>query len=127
MRICIECKDIIIEESLKLFLKEYLVMKKDCDFLISDVKIHTQKPLFIISQNSPFLSIPFSKEALLQALKEFDDAIKLAAQNLLLEQKRILEEKINLISNEFRKEYENKIDEAIKELKTRLMESLNEK
>ncbi|ENO8742034.1 ornithine carbamoyltransferase, partial [Campylobacter jejuni] len=64
MKISLECKDLIIEKTLELFLKDHLVMKKNCDFIISDEKIYTAKPLFIISKNSPFLSIPFSKEAL---------------------------------------------------------------
>ncbi|EAI2790706.1 ornithine carbamoyltransferase [Campylobacter jejuni] len=129
MKISLECKDLIIEKTLELFLKDHLVMKKNCDFIISDEKIHTAKPLkplFIISKNSPFLSIPFSKEALFESLNEFDNALKAAALQLALEQKRLLEEKIDAIALEFKKDYENKIDLAIKDLKNKLVKALND-
>lgn len=124
MRIALECKDLIIERALELFLKEHLVMKKDCDFIISDSKIPSPKPLFIIAANSPFLSVPFSKEALLTSLNEFNEALKAATQRLVEEQRRILEAKIESISNEFRKEYESKIDSAICDLKDKLVKAL---
>ncbi|HEF3812417.1 TPA: ornithine carbamoyltransferase [Campylobacter jejuni] len=127
MKISLECKDLIIEKTLELFLKDHLVMKKNCDFIISDEKIYTTKPLFIISKNSPFLSIPFSKEALFESLNEFDNALKAAALQLALEQKRLLEEKIDAIALEFKKDYENKIDLAIKDLKNKLVKALNDK
>lgn len=126
MKISLECKDLIIEKALELFLKEHLVMKKDCDFIISDEKIHSLKPLFIINKNSPFLSVPFSKEALMTALEEFDNALQAAALKLALEQKRLLEEKIDSIALEFQKDYENKISSAIKELKSKLIKALND-
>ena len=126
MKISLECKDLIIEKTLELFLKENLEMKKNCDFIISDEKIYTAKPLFIISKNSPFLSIPFSKEALFESLNEFDNALKAAALQLALEQKRLLEEKIDAIALEFKKDYENKIDLAIKDLKNKLVKALND-
>ncbi|EIP9899154.1 ornithine carbamoyltransferase [Campylobacter jejuni] len=125
MKISLECKDLIIEKTLELFLKDHLVMKKNCDFIISDEKIYTAKPLFIISKNSPFLSIPFSKEAF-ESLNEFDNTLKAAALQLALEQKRLLEEKIDAIALEFKKDYENKIDLAIKDLKNKLVKALND-
>lgn len=97
MKISLECKDLIIEKTLELFLKDHLVMKKNCDFIISDEKIYTAKPLFIISKNSPFLSIPFSKEALFESLNEFDNTLKAAALQLALEQKDCLKKKLTLL------------------------------
>lgn len=124
MKISLECKDLIIEKALELFLKEYLVMKKDCDFIISDEKISTQKPLFIIAKNSPFLSIPFSKEALMNSLNEFDSALKTTAQKLADERRRVLEARIDEIANEFKRDYQSKIDLAISELKDKLVKAL---
>lgn len=103
MKISLECKDLIIEKALELFLKEHLVMKKDCDFIISDEKISTQKPLFIIAKNSPFLSLPFSKEALMNSLNEFDSALKATAQKLADERRRVLEARIDEIASEFKR------------------------
>ncbi|EAI3516452.1 ornithine carbamoyltransferase [Campylobacter coli] len=124
MKISLECKDLIIEKALELFLKEHLVMKKDCDFIISDEKISTQKPLFIIAKNSPFLSVPFSKEALMNSLNEFDSALKTIAQKLADERRRVLEARIDEIANEFKRDYQSKIDLAISELKDKLVKAL---
>ncbi|EJT3433133.1 ornithine carbamoyltransferase [Campylobacter coli] len=124
MKISLECKDLIIEKALELFLKEHLVMKKDCDFIISDEKISTQKPLFIIAKNSPFLSLPFSKEALMNSLNEFDSALKATAQKLADERKRVLEARIDEIASEFKRDYQSKIDLAISELKDKLVKAL---
>ncbi|EAJ1496277.1 ornithine carbamoyltransferase [Campylobacter coli] len=124
MKISLECKDLIIEKALDLFLKEHLVMKKDCDFIISDEKISTQKPLFIIAKNSPFLSLPFSKEALMNSLNEFDSALKATAQKLADERRRVLEARIDEIASEFKRDYQSKIDLAISELKDKLVKAL---
>ncbi|ELU0350261.1 ornithine carbamoyltransferase [Campylobacter coli] len=124
MKISLECKDLIIEKALELFLKEHLVMKKDCDFIISDEKISTQKPLFIIAKNSPFLSLPFSKEALMNSLNEFDSALKETAQKLADERRRVLEARIDEIASEFKRDYQSKIDLAISELKDKLVKAL---
>ncbi len=124
MKISLECKDLIIEKALELFLKEHLVMKKDCDFIISDEKISTQKPLFIIAKNSHFLSVPFSKEALMNSLNEFDSALKTTAQKLADERRRVLEARIDEIANEFKRDYQSKIDLAISELKDKLVKAL---
>ncbi|EOJ7848528.1 ornithine carbamoyltransferase [Campylobacter coli] len=124
MKISLECKDLIIEKALELFLKEHLVMKKDCDFIISDEKISTQKPLFIIAKNSPFLSLPFSKEALMNSLNKFDSALKATAQKLADERRRVLEARIDEIASEFKRDYQSKIDLAISELKDKLVKAL---
>ncbi|EAL8219832.1 ornithine carbamoyltransferase [Campylobacter coli] len=124
MKISLECKDLIIEKALELFLKEHLVMKKDCDFIISDEKISTQKPLFIIAKNSPFLSSPFSKETLMNSLNEFDSALKATAQKLADERRRVLEARIDEIASEFKRDYQSKIDLAISELKDKLVKAL---
>ncbi|TKX28301.1 ornithine carbamoyltransferase [Campylobacter estrildidarum] len=124
MKISLECRDVLIEKALELFLKEHLVMKKDCDFIISDEKIPCVKPLFLIAPNSPFLSVPFSKEVLFKSLNDFDNALKATAQRLAEEKKKILEAKIDSIAEEFRKDYQIKIDLAIGELKDKLVKAL---
>ncbi len=124
MRVSIDCRDLILERALKLFLKEHLTEKKDCDFIICDEKISNAKPLFIISDHSPFLQVPFSKEKLLDSLKEFDEALKTAAKKLAQEQKRLLEQKIDSIAKEFKKEYDERLDKAILNLKDRLVKVL---
>lgn len=127
MKIAIECKDLILERALILFLKEFLVLKKDCDFIICDEKLDINKPQFLINKYSPHLSIPFSKEELLNSLYSFDKALKELALKLAEEKKKSLEDKIEKIANEFRISYENEIDKAITSLKQRLIKAINEK
>ncbi len=76
MKISFECDCVLLEESLKLFLRDFISPRKDCDFIVADRKIETKKPVFVIAERSPHLQIPFSKEALISALEEFYSAIQ---------------------------------------------------
>ena len=76
MKISFECDCVLLEESLKLFLRDLISPRKDCDFIVADRKIETKKPVFVIAEHSPHLQIPFSKEALVSALEEFYSAIQ---------------------------------------------------
>ena len=77
MKISFDCDCILLQNSLELFLKEYISHKKDCDFIISDRKIESKKPVFIIASNFGHLQIPFTKETLLNTLEEFYSAIQI--------------------------------------------------
>ena len=76
MKISFECDCVLLEESLKLFLRDFISPRKDCDFIVADKKIESKKPVFVIAEHSPHLKIPFSKEALISALEEFYSAIQ---------------------------------------------------
>ena len=76
MKISFECDCVLLEESLKLFLRDFISPRKDCDFIVADRKIETKKPVFVIAERSPHLQIPFSKEVLISALEEFYSAIQ---------------------------------------------------
>ena len=76
MKISFECDCILLGESLRLFLRDFISPRKDCDFIVADRKIETKKPVFVIAEHSPHLQIPFSKEALISALEEFYSAIQ---------------------------------------------------
>jgi len=76
VKISFECDCVLLEESLKLFLRDFISLRKDCDFIVADRKIETKKPVFVIAEHSPHLQIPFSKEALISALEEFYSAIQ---------------------------------------------------
>ncbi len=127
MKIALECKDIILERALQLFLKEHLSRKKDCDFLICDEKVEFEKPQFLISKRSSQLAVPFSKAQLLQALSEFNDALQRLAEQIADEKIKALEDKIEIIAEEFRQQYQSDIDEAIGVLKDKLIKIINEK
>ncbi len=127
MKIALECKDIILERALQLFLKEHLSRKKDCDFLICDEKVEFEKPQFLISKRSSQLAVPFSKAQLLQALSEFNDALQRLAEQIADEKIKALENKIEIMAEEFRQQYQSDIDEAIGVLKDKLIKIINEK
>ena len=127
MKIALECKDIILERALQLFLKEHLSRKKDCDFLICDEKVEFEKPQFLISKRSSQLAVPFSKAQLLQALSEFNNALQRLAEKIADEKIRALEDKIEIMAEEFRQQYQSDIDEAIGVLKDKLIKIINEK
>ena len=127
MKIALECKDIILERALQLFLKEHLSRKKDCDFLICDEKVEFEKPQFLISKRSSQLAVPFSKAQLLQALSEFNDALQRLAEQIADEKIKALEDKIDIMAEEFRQQYQSDIDEAIGVLKDKLIKIINEK
>lgn len=76
MKISFECDCVLLEESLKLFLRDFISPRKDCDFIVANRKIETKKPVFVIAEHSPHLQIPFSKEVLISALEEFYSAIQ---------------------------------------------------
>ena len=76
MKISFECDCVLLEESLKLFLRDFISPRKDCDFIVADKKIEAKKPVFVIAEHSPHLKIPFSKEVLVSALEEFYSAIQ---------------------------------------------------
>ena len=76
MKISFECDCILLGESLRLFLRDFISPRKDCDFIVADQKIEAKKPVFVIAEHSPHLKIPFSKEALISALEEFYSAIQ---------------------------------------------------
>jgi len=71
VKISLECDCILLGESLRLFLRDFISPKKDCDFIVADKKIEAKKPVFVIAEHSPHLKIPFSKEVLISALEEF--------------------------------------------------------
>lgn len=127
MKIALECKDIILERALQLFLKEHLSRKKDCDFLICDEKVEFEKPQFLISKRSSQLAVPFSKVQLLQALSEFNNALQRLAEQIADEKIKALEDKIEIMAEEFRQQYQSDIDEAIGVLKDKLIKIINEK
>ena len=76
MKISLECDCILLGESLRLFLRDFISPKKDGDFIVADKKIEAKKPDFVIAEHSPHLKIPFSKEVLISALEEFYSAIQ---------------------------------------------------
>ncbi len=71
MKIAILCDSLLLKNSLEIFLKDYMSSYKNCDIVISDKKIDTDKLLAIISSDSNAdIKKPFSKSSLLMDLKK---------------------------------------------------------
>ncbi|TXE78293.1 ornithine carbamoyltransferase [Campylobacter peloridis] len=129
MKIALECKDLILEKTLEIALKDFLVLKKDCDFIICDEKINTQKPQFIINKKSNFLTLPFSIEELLCALNDFNTSLQSIAYKIALREKKIMNQKCEAILEKLRQESHQKIDEIFDfykiELKNLIKDDIN--
>jgi len=107
MKIALVCQSLLLSKSLKSFLKENIVVYKQCDFVISDKKIELDKPIFYISHTQgAHLQIPFSKASLYLALEAFENSLHVEAPCSLKHdvQPEFLEEKIAHLTEKFRQE-----------------------
>jgi len=110
MKIALACKSLLLSKSLEIFLKKNISSYKKCDFVISDSKIEIDKPLFLISNDSSNLKLPFSESALMIELDKFYNQIgankKISidkvheAKNVDLSEK--FKEKIDFLTKKFR-------------------------
>lgn len=72
MKIAVVCDSPLLKKCLEVFLKESLSSYSACDFVISDKKIDSEKPVFVISdEKGSNLKKPFSKTKLLKSLDEY--------------------------------------------------------
>lgn len=103
MKIAIECHSILLKKALQLFLRQFIVPLKQCEIVIADYDVNLPKPTFFIGTPRANLSKPFSKEMLLEAIKEFYAFTckpqVAPSQPLKLEAK--LEQKIEHLTQEF--------------------------
>jgi len=100
MRLFIRCKSPLLQKTLDIYLKE---LQTDdisiCDFCVSDTKINGKKT-FLIPKD---IAHPFTKEQLLQTLKEFHNKekymeIKKDLSKTIQELKKEQNKKINSIA-----------------------------
>ncbi|DAB27422.1 MAG: hypothetical protein A2513_07015 [Sulfurimonas sp. RIFOXYD12_FULL_33_39] len=71
MRVAVECKSLLMQKSLELFLGKYLSSIKNCDIVLRDVKCLDDKRCFYISSaKDADLIKPFSKSQLILALEK---------------------------------------------------------
>jgi hypothetical protein len=72
LKIAVVCDSPLLKKCLEVFLKERLSSYSACDFVISDKKIDSEKPVFVISdEKGSNLKKPFSKTKLLKSLDEY--------------------------------------------------------
>lgn len=73
MRVFISCRSPLLQKSLNIFLTSLKTEERNiCDFIVSDIKKDTSKPIFLISNKKDAnLSMPFLKDELILNLEEF--------------------------------------------------------
>lgn len=105
MKLLVDCECVILQRTLEIFLKDYTTPYDLAEFIISDRKIKSKKPIFLIGEKSPYLDLPFSKEKLLSILEEYHFAIKnYGAQTKENNDLIALEERVIKLIDEFKGE-----------------------
>jgi competence CoiA-like predicted nuclease len=110
MKIALMCRSVLLQKALKNFLKEYITSFERSDFVICDRDIDIEKPVFLVGGNDEAnLKVPFSKESLIEKLKEFykREIKKIPKTKEELELEKIVEE--------LNKKHKEKLSKIVKE------------
>lgn len=104
MKISFECECILLQKTIELFLGNFASRRKDCDFIISDEKIDTNKPVFIIGKQSPYLKFPFNKQELIYTLEDFYSALEINQQKKIISKQtqESFEKKLEILFDKFK-------------------------
>lgn len=71
MKIALECQSVLLKKALDIFLKPFIVSKKQCDFIVCDYESNFKYPAFQIDTKTAHIKKPFSKDELIEKLEEF--------------------------------------------------------
>ena len=113
MKIAVECKSLLLQKSLEIFLSSHLSSIKNCDIVVRDYRVLGDKRGFFISKDSDGdLIKPFSKSNLIIALEKRCKNQNSKISNLDTEEMdfRILENRIVNLT----KEYQDNLLKVIK-------------
>ncbi len=114
MKISILCDSLLLKNSLEIFLKDYIVVYKNCDLVISDRNIDTDKYLAIVnSSEKADITVPFSKTSLLSDLKKIYN-------------NRYKDHQANQDNDKKFKKLEKKLDKITMQYKEEIMQILRE-
>ncbi len=107
MRIKIQCKSLLLEKTLKMFLKRYVVSSASStyDILISDYEVNSTKLFLIQNTNKTQIKKPFTKEALVTKLNRFNKIKTMKSKNIEDEMKSLLEEYTYKLTELHKKKY----------------------
>ncbi|PSM52619.1 hypothetical protein CBLAS_0729 [Campylobacter blaseri] len=100
MKIAVECECIIMQKTLEIFLKDFLVNHENADFIVSDIKKNLSKDTFLISNDSPYMNLPFNKNQLIVALEEYNFMLNYKKEEVM---RGNIEDKISTLCDEFKK------------------------
>lgn len=116
MKISFECECILLQKTVELFLGNFASRRKDCDFIISDEKIDTSKPVFIIGKQSPYLKFPFSKQDLVYTVEDFYSALEINQQKGInsKQTQESFEKKIDILFDKFKIDLKELIKNELK-------------
>jgi len=101
------CDSLLLQNSLEIFLRDYLSSYKQCEMVVSDKKRDIKKPFVIInSSKDADIKVPFSKSSLLLDLQNIyqKNLKKNGIQDNNLQKNNLwkLERKIDKLTLEFR-------------------------
>ncbi len=112
MKIAVLCKSPLLQNSLELFLSGYLSSLKQCDAVISDFEIQTEKPIVSVGYENCDIYKPFTRAQLFMTLEQ-------RFEHKTYEQENVSQEKIeiSIIQSEIERltdKYKNDILQLIK-------------
>ncbi len=114
MKIALACQSVLLQKSLEIFLKSYVVSYKQCDFIMSDTKVESDKPILYIGKENSNLMIPFSKQSLIVSVDEFYKDLSQKERPVSIikrDNEEELEVKIATLTNKFKDDLAHLIKE----------------
>lgn len=69
MKVALECQSLLLQDTLRFYLSNYLCGIEDCDFIISDYLTKGTKPVYFLSSLNQ--TLPFIPENLMESLRVF--------------------------------------------------------
>ncbi|NPA58944.1 MAG: hypothetical protein GXO30_00545 [Epsilonproteobacteria bacterium] len=108
MKIAIECKSLLLQKSLEVFLEPYLSSIKQCDVIVCDFKSSDKKSFYISQEIDADLIKPFSKSSLIMALEARCSALEDKEDDVL--DFEVLQKRIESLT----KEYQDNILKTVK-------------
>ena len=105
MKIALKCNSVLLEKSLRQFLKHHVVSEHEADILVSDHPVTSEKPLLRIGMDEDAdLKKPFSRSQLMIRLEE---KLQKSSQHRMVqsftveEEEETLEEKVERMTKIF--------------------------
>ncbi len=103
LKISIMCDSLLLQNSLEIFLRDYLSSYKQCHVVLSDKKRDIKKPIIIInSSKDADIKVPFSKSSLLADLQKIYKSKFKKGNTQHKNTLRKLEKEIDKLTLEFR-------------------------
>ena len=98
IKVCLSCKSLTLNASLKRMLKDFLVPEKQAQFIITDYHIESDKPyLYISKEQDADIIKPFTNASLLLALERFSQKLNFVEANTTPKQNKALRQAIKVM------------------------------